>query len=773
MRPTLPFRENRLLFAILIPVVLSGTLVSVFAIWYLTPPLTAILRSRTDATLTHAAEMAISICEERFNGLLELRMENNPEMNTVYLREAVHEIESISRIHPDIDMLVVRRGTELLGTTMDIEPPRSPVPMFEKADGTIQESTFNGQPVRLVVQYFPYWRLHIVSLISEAQYMAPIILARRIVIFGTLGVLLVVLLTLLLLFVWRVDQPLKKIIKATRDVAGGSLVPAEVHGNDEIAEVARAFNVMVGSLAEDQRKIHGIMAELRDSEEQYRLLTEYALAYIAVVRKNRCLFINERMATSLGGDRNRIMEEDFWQAVHPEDRSRVIDRIAALERGEIREDHLECRIRTDRGETIWVEMQAALILYRETHAVLIHAIDITPRKKEQKEREKLERKLSQAKKMEAIGTLAGGVAHDLNNILSGLVGYPDLLLMDLPEESPLRAPLEAIRTSGQKASEIVQDLLTLARRGVANEEVVNLNKVISDYLDSPEQAGLQKRYPGTALETRLSPELMNIVGSPAHLSKIVMNLVTNAAEANGDGGRVVISTENRHLDQPLKGYELIPAGDYVLVRVEDNGAGIAAEDLEKIFEPFFTKKMMNHSGTGLGMTVVWGTTHDHKGFVDIDSAVGSGTRVSLYFPITRKAGTQRASEPGFKEHVGQGESVLVVDDVHEQRQLLEHILRKLNYEPLTAASGEEALRLLEKQPVDLVILDMIMAPGIDGLETYRRILELHPGQKAVVASGFSETDRVQGALRLGAGAYVKKPFTLKALSQAIREVLDR
>ena len=238
--------------------------------------------------------------------------------------------------------------------------------------------------------------------------------------------------------------------------------------------------------------------------------------------------------------------------------------------------------------------------------------------------------------MEAIGTLAGGVAHDLNNILSGIVSYPELLLMDLPEDSPLRKPIETIKKSGEKAAAIVQDLLTLARRGVETTEVVNLNQIVTDYLGSPEFSKLQLNHPGITTRTRLDDDLLNIVGSPVHLSKTVMNLVTNAAEAMPDGGTIVIRTENRYLEAETVGYESAVTGDFVTLTVSDAGIGIPPEEMERIFEPFYTKKAMGRSGTGLGMAVVWGTVKDHRGHIDIRSAVGRGTDIALYFPATRR-----------------------------------------------------------------------------------------------------------------------------------------
>ncbi len=387
-------------------------------------------------------------------------------------------------------------------------------------------------------------------------------------------------------------------------------------------------------------------------------------------------------------------------------------------------------------------------------------------------RKVLSAQLEQAEKMEAVGSLAAGVAHDLNNILSGLVSYPELVLMDLPADSPLREPILTIKNSGEKAAAMVQDLLTLARRGVADKTVLNVNALVEDYLDSPECQLLQASHPQVRIRSDMAEDLLNVLASPVHLAKALMNLVANAAEALLVEGDILITTANRYVDQPLQGFETVTEGEYVVLTVQDTGVGIAAEDCQRIFEPFFTKKALGRSGTGLGMSVVWFTIKDLGGFVDIHSVEGQGSRFDLYMPVTRRNVAQIARRVTIEDYRG-SERVLVVDDVVDQREIAASMLGKLGYTVATASSGEEALGYLENHPVDILVLDMIMEPGIDGCETYRRVLQQHPGQKAIVASGYAETDRVREIRRLGAGAYLKKPYTLEKLALAVRQELER
>ena len=399
-------------------------------------------------------------------------------------------------------------------------------------------------------------------------------------------------------------------------------------------------------------------------------------------------------------------------------------------------------------------------------------LEIIERKRAEEEKRKVESKLHQARKMEAIGTLAGGVAHDLNNVLSGIVNYPELLLMDIPEDSPLRKPLLTIKESGEKAATIVQDLLTLARRGVAITEVLNLNDIISDYLKSPEHEKLKVFHPNVKFEMDIEKELLNILGSPVHLYKTIMNLTSNAAEAMPNGGKIFISTKNLYIDRPIKGYDDINEGDYVILAISDNGIGMTPMDMERVFEPFYTKKVMGRSGTGLGMAVVWGTVKDHKGYIDMQSAIEKGSTFTLYFPITVDKLTKDDAIP-IEDFKGDGETILVVDDVESQRDISCKMLDRLGYKTKAVSSGEEAIEYLKENTVDLLLLDMIMDPGINGRETYERIIEIHPNQKAIIISGFAETDEVKAAQKLGAGKYIKKPVTLEKIGLAIKEELEK
>lgn len=252
-----------------------------------------------------------------------------------------------------------------------------------------------------------------------------------------------------------------------------------------------------------------------------------------------------------------------------------------------------------------------------------------------------------------------------------------------------------------------------------------------------------------------------------------MNLVSNAAEAQPDGGTITIFSRREYLKTPLHGYQPIPSGDYVILSVSDEEEGIPETELKRIFEPFFTRKVMGRSGTGLGLTVVWGMVEDHKGFIDIISLKDKGTSINIYFPAAGEENLEIVETVIAENTEGKGETILVVDDDTRQREIASDILSRLNYSAKTVASGEEALEYLRLNDVDLVILDMIMEDSMDGLETFREIIAIKPSQKAIIASGYSATDRVKQAQNLGAGPYLQKPYTVKQIGELLQRELAK
>ena len=566
----------------------------------------------------------------------------------------------------------------------------------------------------------------------------------------------------------------KAIVGVMRDITDAKALEQELaQHRDHLSELVHARTLELEkantSLRKEISERNEIESALRTSEEKYRTILENMIeGYYEVDLAGNLIFFNEAFCALVGYSRHELKGANYQGFF--DDKSNTSKAIFKTYNHTYitgKPVHgFEHPVHTKDGTTITVATTVALMHDNDGKPVgfRVLARDVT-------EQRRLETQLQQAQRMEAIGTLAGGVAHDLNNILSGLVSYPELLLIDLAPDSPLSKPILTIKKSGEKAAAIVQDLLTLARRGVAVKEVANLNVIITEYLNSPECSQLRAFHPDVHIETDLDPELLNISGSPLHLAKSIMNLVSNAAEAMPTGGTIRITSTNLYVDRPIHGYDKVQEGDYVVIEVRDSGIGIAPKDQLKIFEPFYTKKVMGRSGTGLGMAVVWGAVKDHDGYIDVQSDANRGSTFTLYFPVTRQKLHLKTTPPALRDYLGQGESILVVDDVAEQRDISSGILTRLGYSVTAVASGEEAVAFLQNNPVDLVVLDMIMDPGVDGLETFKRMLKLDPRVKAVIASGFSETDRVREALQLGAGPYIKKPYTMEKIGVAIKKRL--
>jgi PAS domain S-box-containing protein len=400
--------------------------------------------------------------------------------------------------------------------------------------------------------------------------------------------------------------------------------------------------------------------------------------------------------------------------------------------------------------------------------------NITERKKAAEENSTLERQLNQAKRMESIGLMAGGVAHDLNNILSGIVGYPDIILRKIAKDSELVSPVEAIRDSGMRAAAVVEDLLTVARGAASTRKIHPLNTLIKEYLAAPECTKLYSLHSNVEIKHNLNASNSNISCSEVHIKKCIMNLVTNAVEAIDGSGTVSISTNEQYINEELSHEKKLATGQYIVLAIQDDGPGISKQDIEHIFEPFYTKKSLSRSGTGLGLTVVWNTVQDHNGKIFIESS-GNGTCFELYFPLEKAFEDMADKGEGDVleiQSTGHGEHILVVDDESLLRNVACEMLTFLGYQVDSVSSGEMAIEFVRSQKVDLLLIDMLMEPGINGYETYKEINKLYPGQKAIIASGYSENKDIRATLALGAQNFIKKPYTLEQLALIVRDSLQ-
>ena len=512
-------------------------------------------------------------------------------------------------------------------------------------------------------------------------------------------------------------------------------------------------------------------ALLIQSEHRYRSLVETITEGMAIVDfDENIIFANSSASRIFGYSHDELIGLNLRQIIISEDLSKILTETQKRKKGIASKYEFTIQRRDKEIRHIFISVTP----YQDADGNIEGAVglfsDITERKKEKSEQKKLKEQLERAQRMESLGILAGGVAHDLNNILGPLVAYPEMILMKLPSDSPARRQIEMLGKSAREAADVIQDLLTLARRGRYEMKPIDFNEVIDSYLESANLEELKSRNPNVAIEVNLDRTIGCISGSIPHLLKVVMNLVVNAFDAMPSGGKLSISTGQDRLEKLYGGLTNIQQGDYAIMRVSDTGVGIEEKNLRYIFEPYFSKKEMGSSGSGLGLSVVYGIVKDHKGYYDVNSTVGVGTEFILYFPLSPTEVQKQHEEDNI---ISGTETILVIDDVREQREIARELLSSLGYTIITVNNGREAVKFLKKHKVDIIILDMIMEKDFDGLDTYIEILKYHPSQKAIIVSGFSATERVSQALELGAGQYIKKPYTLKQLGMAIRTELDR
>jgi PAS domain S-box-containing protein len=508
---------------------------------------------------------------------------------------------------------------------------------------------------------------------------------------------------------------------------------------------------------------------LLESEKRYQYLIDHANVGTCIVQNRIIKIPNLKFLEITGYSEEEVGKLSFTDIVHPDDLDLTVGWYEMVMAGENPDTDTPFQILTKEQEIKWLQVSTTLIVWQDEPALFNVFHDVT-------NRQIREEKDQQAKKMEAIGLLAGGMAHDLNNILSGIVSYPDLLLQLLPKDSPLCSHVKIMHEAGLRAAAVVADLLTVARGEVSTRHVADLNMLAENFLKTPECQLLKERYPGIDISSRLQRDKVAILCSEIQIQKSIMNLMFNACEAiEQASGEVILSTSCRDLTEAEAQGLNIKAGSYAVLSVADTGSGISEEQKAHIFEPFYTRKTMGRSGTGLGLTVVWNTVVDHDGAIDIKTSE-QGTTFCLYLPSAQLPEISRESlidSDGFVVCRGSGERILIVDDDPRQREIGTQFLEFLKYTPESVASGEEAIKFLRHQRVDLVVLDMVMDPGINGRETYEQIIGVQPGQKVLLVSGYADDHaEIARAMNLGVGAFLKKPYSLKQLAGAVHTELN-
>ncbi len=500
--------------------------------------------------------------------------------------------------------------------------------------------------------------------------------------------------------------------------------------------------------------------KLRASQEMFRALTENSPDIIIRFGKDlRPLYVNPAIEKYTGFKPEEIVGTTSTELGFSKEFSSRLERrlVQVFETGEAYAGEYE--IETAKGKFIfdW-RVIPEFSSEGKVKTVISTNRDIT-------EMKRLQEFTQRAMRLETAGRIAGQVAHDFNNLLGPLMAYPDLIKDEFAPDHPMLSLLDDMKKATEQIADINQQLLTLGRRGHYKQEVLDINDIVNQ--------AVNRIFPmpqTLIIDLELSPNVMNIKGGPAQILRAVSNLIANARDAMQDVGHLLIATENAYIDEIAGRFGRVPRGEYVKLTIADTGTGIDPEALPKIFDPFFTTKSSSRKkGSGLGLSVVHAVMEDHGGYIDFDSVPGEGTSIFLYFPITRESKTAGISD----QISGGSEKILIVDDDRVQREVCQKLLEKLGYQTKLAESGVVALEMLRKEQFDLLLLDMVMPGGLDGSETYEKALEINPGQKAIIISGFAESDRVNKALDMGAGDFIRKPLTLKSIASAVRAELDK
>jgi len=368
--------------------------------------------------------------------------------------------------------------------------------------------------------------------------------------------------------------------------------------------------------------------------------------------------------------------------------------------------------------------------------------------------------------MEAIGTLAGGIAHDFNNLLSGIVGHAALMKMDPGVTKSQERRLKSIEELVQSAANLTSQLLGFARLGRYEVGTLDINELLKK---TSTMFGRTRKE--LMIHRELSKELMLVEADRTQMEQVFMNLLVNAWQAMPGGGDLYVKTTRTVIGDEEKAETFMKPGDYVKVSVTDSGEGMDEETKSRIFEPFFTTKEMGR-GTGLGLAMVYGIVKGHDGYISVYSERGHGTTFNIYLPASEKQPV-RVEETPRQEWLTGNETILVVDDEEHVVEVVEEVLKAMDYKVLVARNGKEAVKVFKKEKgkIDLVILDMIM-PGISGGETFDRLKDIDPDVKVILSSGYSIGGTAREIMGKGCKAFIQKPFSVEELSRTVREVLD-
>ena len=562
----------------------------------------------------------------------------------------------------------------------------------------------------------------------------------------------------------RIGQPLKRLTGAVRKMEEGDLDVVVSGGGDiETNQLADGFNTMA-------RRLKGTLDTLRRSREDYRLLVENQTDLVVKVDpEGRFLFVSPSYCTTFGKSREELLGKQFMPLVHEDDRTATAKAMENLYRPP-HTAYIEQRAITQDGWR-WLAWSDTAVLDDQGQVVAIIGAgrDITERKEAEEIRRSLSEQLLQAQKMEAVGRLAGGVAHDFNNMLGVILGHTELALRQLDPGQPLAGSLQEIRRAAERSAALTRQLLAFARRQTVAPKVLDLNDTVEGMLK------MLRRLIGEDIDLAWLPgkHLEPVRIDPSQIDQILANLCVNARDAIGDTGRIIIETARADFDEQYCAQHsgFLP-GEYILLAVSDNGCGMTREVLDNLFEPFFTTKETG-KGTGLGLATVYGIVNQNNGFINVYSEPGQGTTFKIYLPRHASAEGPGLAEPAVSPTVEGHETILLVEDEPMILDMTKAMLKLQGHTVLAAASPAEALQLARDHDgaVHVLMTDVIM-PGMNGRDLADRLQTHLPGLRCLFMSGYTANVIAHHGV-LDAGVhFIQKPFTAGELAAKIRETLS-
>ena len=568
----------------------------------------------------------------------------------------------------------------------------------------------------------------------------------------------VVLLNAMMRF--QIVNPLRRLARAAGDLERGAIpLQVDASSGDEIGTLAGAFNRMGKAVASRHVRLEtAVQDERLEGAMRFRRLIEAMPDAIVLCRAGRITYANPSFIELARAGTADLVGRDLASEISGHEAVQEGLPHALVSREE--------RWQFDERSVVVDTRTLAVEIDGHTSTMLI-ARDVTEHRRVAAQLVQADTELRQAQKLEAIGRLAGGVAHDFNNMLSVILGYAVMLLDGMASTDPLYGPLFEIKLAGERSADLTHQLLAFSRQQQLETRIVNLNDVIES------TTRMVRRVVGEDIQIRtvLVPEVCNAEVEPGQIEQVIMNLVVNARDAMPGGGQMTIET-SVVASSGEDNHHSVPPGDYVVLAVSDNGTGMDTETQERIFEPFFTTKEEG-KGTGLGLSTVFGIVNQCGGHISVHSEPGAGTSFKLYFPRRGDAGATPALVSAPPAAASSGETVLVVEDEEPVRRLVHEVLRRRGYHVLVARHPGEALMVCEqyKGNIDLLLTDVMM-PQMNGRELAERLGADRPHMKILYMSGYIDHAALPRGAFGSAASFLQKPITPDLLSRKVRGMLD-